>query len=110
MSRDRVHHAPRAQVEQELAEGPGFVIIRELVDPERVDRALRRLNLEILRCGISARQIDEWKYATFWPTLRWEPEILALRDPIEEVFSPAPGEGWGDAQLLLRFPDEAEDW
>lgn len=100
----------RRRLQQDLAEGAGYVVLRDLVGDELVEGALRRLNLEILRCGITRQQIDDWKYSTFWPTLRWEPEILALRSPIEDAVPSEPGEEWGDAQLLLRFPDEADDW
>src|SRR4051812_7923063 len=84
----------RVDLEQQLAEGPGFVVLRQLVDPDLVEAALRRLNLEILRVGLSAEQIDEWKYATFWPTLRWEPEVLAARAPLERFVAPGSGEEW----------------
>ena len=100
----------RADLLRELEEGPGYVVLRDAVPEALVESGLRRLNLEILRCGISAEQIGEWKYATFWPTLRWEPEIVALRQPLEDLVAPRPGESWGDAQLLLRFPDEADEW
>lgn len=100
----------RERLQEELATGPGYVILRDVVDEELVEAALRRLNLEILRCGITAEQISEWKFATFWPSLRWEPEILALRAPVEAVAPAEPDELWGDAQLVLRFPDEASDW
>jgi hypothetical protein len=100
----------REELQDELATGPGFVVLRGLVDDDLIEDALRRLNLEILHCGITPEQIGEWKYATFWPTLRWEPEILAVRQPLERVAPAGPGEQWGDAQLLVRFPDEADDW
>lgn len=107
-----VHRTPpsRAHLQEQLRDGPGYVILRGLMDPSLVEAALRRLNLEILRCGISAAQIDEWKYATYWPSIRWDPEILALRDPLQAVAPAEDGEEWGDAQLLLRFPDEADEW
>lgn len=88
----------------------GFIVMRGAVPPDLVEQALRRLNLEILRCGITAQQIEEWKYATYWPTLRHEAEILALREPLAAILQPAEDELWGDPQLLLRFPDEAEEW
>lgn len=88
----------------------GYLVYRGAVPEDVLERALRRLNLEILRCGLSPEQIDEWKYATFWPTVRSEPEIVALRQPVAKVLRPADDEVWGDAQLLLRFPDEAEEW
>lgn len=100
----------RAQVADELAVGPGYVVLRELVDAGLVEAALRRLNLEILRCGLSAEQIEQWKHSTFWPSLRWDDEIVALRGPVEAVVPAGPGELWGDPQLLLRFPDEAREW
>lgn len=107
---DRSAGTSRARLQEELATGPGYVVIPQAVDERLVVAALRRLNLEILRCGLTARQIDEWKYTTFWPSLRWEPEILALRAPIEAIAPAREDEVFGEAQLLLRFPDEAEDW
>lgn len=100
----------RAQVTDELASGPGYVVLRALVEAGLVEAALRRLNLEILRCGLSAEQIEQWKHSTFWPSLRWEDEIVAVRGPMEEVVPACPGELWGDPQLLLRFPDESREW
>lgn len=100
----------RERIAEELATGPGYVVLRGLVDPALVESALRRLNLEILRCGLSAEQIEQWKYATFWPSVRWDDEIVALRGPMEQVIPARPDELWGDAQLLLRFPDETSDW
>lgn len=107
---ERPDDGARTRLLQDLAAGPGYAVLRGAVPDDLVEAALRRLNLEILRCGITPEQIGEWKYATFWPTLRWEPEIVALRRPLEELVAPRPGETWGDAQLLLRFPDEADDW
>ena len=100
----------REDVRDQLATGPGYVVLRGLVGPDLVEAALRRLNLELLRCGLSPEQIEQWKHSTFWPSLRWEDEIVALRGPLEEVVPARPGELWGDPQLLLRFPDEATDW
>ena len=100
----------RSEVVDELAQGPGYVVLRGLVPDDLVEAALRRLNLEILRCGLSPEQIECWKHSTFWPSLRWEDEILALRGPLEAVTPAEPDERWGDPQLLLRFPDEAQSW
>lgn len=100
----------RQQLESQLATGPGYVVLRGLVGHDLVDAALRRLNLEILRCGLSAEQIEQWKHETFWPTLRWEDEVVALRRAVEAVVPAGPGEVWGETQLLLRFPDEATHW
>jgi hypothetical protein len=88
----------------------GYVVLPRCIGDELRRRALRRLNLEILRCGLTSEQIWEWKHGTFWPTLRSEPEILALRTPLAAAVEPLPDERWGEAQLLLRFPDEADDW
>ncbi len=110
VARARTGDDARTDLLRELEEGPGYVVLRRFVPDHLVEGGLRRLNLEILRCGITAAEIGEWKFATFWPSLRWEPEILALRQPLEELMAPGPDEAWGDAQLLLRFPDEAEEW
>lgn len=97
-------------VEAHLRQGPGFVVLHRLVDPEAIDRALRLLNLEIVKRGLSATEIGHCSQTTFFPHLRWESEVLDLRVEVEKVLPPRPGEEWADAQLLLRFPDEAEEW
>ncbi len=101
---------PRAGALRDVLRRDGFVVLPAAMPDDLVEQALRRLNLEILRCGISAEQIEEWKFATFWPSIRWEPEFLALLEPLEALIEPGADEVWGEAQLLLRFPDEAPDW
>lgn len=91
-------------------ERDGYVVMKGAVADDLVEAALRRLNLEILRCGIRAEEIEEWKYATFWPTLRAEPEIVALQERVGSILERSEEEIWGEAQILLRFPDEAEEW
>lgn len=91
-------------------EPDGFRILRGLIPRDLVDDACRRLTLEIVREGVTAEQIQEYSSATWFPHLRWEPEIIAVRDRIEPLLDRHPDEEWGDPQLLLRFPDEAETW
>lgn len=93
-----------------LGLGPGYLVFPKLVPEARVERALRLLNLEIVRRGMSAEEIAGCVGGTFFPHLRWDPEVLALRSDVERVLEPRPGEEWADTQLLLRFPDEAETW
>ena len=88
----------------------GYVVWRQLIPLEEIERSLRLLNLEIVRRGLTPEEILHCGHSTFFPHLRWEPEIMALRAPVEELLQPAPDEQWADAQLLLRFPDEAVDW
>lgn len=88
----------------------GFIIWRCLIPPQLIERALRVLNLEIVRSGLTPDDIVQCARSTFFPHLRWEPDILALRAPVEDVLLPRADEQWADAQLLLRFPDEAEEW
>lgn len=97
-------------IDAHLSQGLGYVVLHRLVAPGVVDSVLRLLNLEIVRRGLSASEIGECSQSTFFPHLRWEPEILSLRAKIEQVVSPRTGEQWADAQLLLRFPDEAPEW
>lgn len=91
-------------------EPDGYCILRQLIPIDVVDAALRRLTLEIVRHGVTAEQIQEWAQATFFPHLRWEEPILAVRSCIDEAVDRRPDEEWGDAQLLMRFPDEATSW
>lgn len=88
----------------------GYATVRDAVPLEITDAALRRLHIEVVRRGLTADEIREWSVTTFFPHLRWEPEILAVRDALEELVGVAPGEDWADTQLLCRFPDEAADW
>ena len=88
----------------------GFIVCRDLIPLESIERSLRVLNLEIVRSGLTPEEIVRCGGSTFFPHLRWEPDILALRAPIEALLAPEPGERWADAQLLLRFPDEADEW
>ena len=97
-------------VDAALVSGPGFVVLRRLVPAELVEAAVRLLNLEIVRRGLTADEIARSSQSTFFPHLRWNPEVLELRTPVEGALAPRPGEEWADTQLLLRFPDEAQEW
>lgn len=97
-------------IDAHLSEGAGYVVLHRLLAPEVVDSVLRLLNLEIVRRGLSTSEIGQCSQSTFFPHLRWEPEILGLRSEIEKIVPPREGEQWADAQLLLRFPDEATEW
>ncbi len=95
---------------QPIGGADGFEVWRQVIPPEAIERSLRVLNLEIVRRGLTPEEIVRCGGSTFFPHLRWEPDILALRAPIEERVPPDGDEQWADAQLLLRFPDEAEEW
>jgi ectoine hydroxylase-related dioxygenase (phytanoyl-CoA dioxygenase family) len=89
----------------------GYVVLRQAVEPAAVATALRRLNLAIRHHGLSAEQIAEWQLATFFPHLRWEPELWAAIPPqAPELLGWREGDDWGDPQILLRFPDEEQAW
>ena len=100
----------RAARSTDLGGQQGYVVWRQLIPLEAIERSLRLLNLEIVRRGLTPEEIYHCGHSTFFPHLRWEPDILALRALVEELLQPAPDEQWADAQLLLRFPDEAEEW
>lgn len=92
-------------------ETDGFVVLRKAVSPEAVRAALRMLNLAIRRHGLSAEEIAQCQSATFFPQLRWEPQVWGvLPEGAGEVLGYADGDDWAEPQLLLRFPDEDQDW
>ena len=97
--------------ERRTFEEQGYVVLRQAVDPGAVSDALRRLNLAIRQHGLSAEHIAAWQLATFFPHLRWEPEVWgALPPAAAELLGWQEGDEWGDPQILLRFPDEAQPW
>lgn len=99
-----------ASVDAALHGSDGFLVCRQLLSQSLIERALRVLNLAIVRHGLTSSEILSCAQSTFFPHLRWEHDVLALRGPIDRLLVARPDEEWADAQLLLRFPDEAEEW
>ena len=92
-------------------ETDGYAVLRQAVEPAAVRAALRMLNLAIRRHGLSAEEIAASQSATFFPHLRWEPEVWGVLPPAAgEVLGYADGDEWAEPQLLLRFPDEDQPW
>lgn len=97
--------------DRQTLEDSGYVVLKGAVEPAAVASALRRLNLAIRQHGLSTDDIWTCQLATFFPHLRWEPEIWGALPPIAaELLGWQEGDDWGDPQLLLRFPDEAQPW
>ena len=89
----------------------GYVVLRQAVDPAAVTAALRRLNYAIREHGLSTDEISTWQLGTFFPHLRWEPEVWgALPPAAPELLGWQEGDQWGDPQLLMRFPDQEQAW
>ena len=89
----------------------GWVVLRSAVAPAAVATALRRLNLAIRHHGLTADEIAAFQQATFFPHLRYEPEVWAALPPAAaELLGWQEGDEWGEPQILLRFPDEQQDW
>jgi ectoine hydroxylase-related dioxygenase (phytanoyl-CoA dioxygenase family) len=89
----------------------GYVVVTAAVGDDAVDRALRRLNMTLRQHGITPGQIEEWSDGTFFPHLRWEPEVWGVLPAFAaELFGWREGDDWADPQLLLRFPDESQQW
>jgi hypothetical protein len=92
-------------------ETDGYVVLHDAVPQQALRAALRMLNLAIRRHGLTAEEIAECQSATFFPHLRWEPEVWGVLPPAAaEALGFAEGDEWAEPQLLLRFPDEAIDW
>ena len=98
-------------VERQTLEDQGYVVLRGAVEADAVATALRRLNLAIRQHGLSTDDIWTCQLATFFPHLRWEPEVWGALPPrAPELLGWQEGDEWGDPQILLRFPDEAQPW
>mgnify|MGYP006171435663 CR=1 FL=1 len=78
----------------------GYHVHRQAVPRDLVTAAVRRLNLEIVRRGLTVDEIAEGMRGTFFPHLRWDPEILAIQQQVDGVVRPV--DGW------VRF-DEADE-
>jgi hypothetical protein len=92
-------------------ERDGYVVLPHAVDASAVKSALRLLNLAIRRHGLSPEEIATCQQSTFFPHLRWEPEVWALLpEPCAELLGWQEGDEWAEPQLLMRFPDEDQPW
>jgi hypothetical protein len=89
----------------------GYVVLRGAVEPGKVDAALRMLHLAIRRHGLSTDEIASCQESTFFPHLRWEPQVWDVLPPLAaDVLGRADGDEWAEPQLLMRFPDEEQPW
>ncbi len=96
--------------QQALAE-VGYAVVPGAVSTSSVETALRLLNLEIARSGITPAEVLDCQQSTFFPHLRWRTEIWDLLPPAAEaLLRHAANDEWAESQLLLRFPDEATEW
>ncbi|MCA1710144.1 MAG: phytanoyl-CoA dioxygenase family protein [Actinobacteria bacterium] len=92
-------------------EADGYCVLPGAVDAGAVDVVVRRLNMAIRHHGLSTDEIYEWQMTGFFPHLRWEPEVWGVLPPAApELLGWQDGDQWGDPQLLLRFPDERQEW
>lgn len=83
-------------------------IVPNLVPRSATDAALRRLYLEVRHHGVTADEVRDWEQATWFPWLRWEPEILSTR-PDARVLGLDYVE-WGEPQIVFELPAEEQDW
>ena len=94
-----------------MLDADGYEVMRGAVSPEAVRAANRLLFLAVRRFGVSAEEIVQSQGTTFFPQLRWEPEVWgALPDLAAERFGWQQGDDWAEPQLLIRFPDEDAEW
>lgn len=81
---------------------------KAVVSRRAVEQLRRRLWLEVVRCGLSIDDMQRFHAEKcWWPSLRWEPEVLALEQSLPADLRDG---DLCEPQLLLHFPDEADDW
>lgn len=86
-----------------------YQIHRGLVPAELCLAVRRRLLLELRRCGVKPDEILEWASGSWWPSLRFEPEILDVCGEVERLLgrTDLPYDlAWAEPQILIRLPDE----
>jgi hypothetical protein len=92
-------------------ETDGYVLLPQAVDAAAVEAALRLLHLAIRRHGLTVEEIATCQESTFFPHLRWEPEVWGVLPPsAAEALGWTEGDEWAEPQLLMRFPDEDQPW
>jgi hypothetical protein len=86
-------------------------VVPGAVSAAAVRAALRLVNLAIRRHGLGEEEITRCQQSTFFPHLRWEPEVWGvLPAGAAEWLDWHPGDDWAEPQILLRFPDESQAW
>jgi hypothetical protein len=98
--------ATQASVADALARD-GYVVLRGVVPPPAVERALRHLHLDVVKNGLPAERLGEWLWAAHWfPHLKWDEPIAGLAEYLPEELR----EGQAcDPQILLQPPDDCDD-
>ena len=85
----------------------GFAVLLALVPPAAVDAALRHVHLDLVQRGASAETLGTWLWSAHWfPHLKWDEPIVALRDHLPEELRE--GEPC-DPQILLQPPDDCAE-
>lgn len=84
-----------------------YQIHRALIPFELCLAVRRRLLLELRRCGVKPEEILEWASGSWWPSLRFEPEILDVCRELERALVTVDDSmAWAEPQILIRLPDE----
>jgi hypothetical protein len=85
----------------------GFAVVRAVVPPDAVERALRHVHLALVREGLPADRLGAWLWDAHWfPHLKWDEPIVGLT----AVLPPELREGTAcDPQILLHPPDDCDE-
>jgi ectoine hydroxylase-related dioxygenase (phytanoyl-CoA dioxygenase family) len=83
----------------------GVTIVRQSVPAEARDAALRHIHRNVARHGLSVDDLAEWIWRTpsWFPHLRWDPEITQLLDHVPAEFRRGQ---LCEPQIILQFPDD----
>jgi hypothetical protein len=115
----RDHVSPRVQAvsanqlgaQRARFDEDGYLVLQQATAPERVIAARRLLYLSIRRHGLTPQEILDCQQSTFFPHLRWQPEIWGVLPPdAAELLGWTEGDEWAEPQILMRFPDEEQPW
>lgn len=84
-------------------------IYRRAINPDIIEKALRRIYLEF-HSNFRSDQIKDYQAGTWFPWLRQSNEILQTQPPRWEAISPSEFGRWCEPQIVFQFPDWAEVW
>jgi hypothetical protein len=107
MSADVMSSAAQTSLAAELLAKQGYLILRELVPSDAVERALRHIHLDVVRRGLPLDDVSGWLWSAHWfPHLKWDTPVAGL---VEYLPGGLRDGELCDPQIVVQPPDDCAD-